>query len=183
MSVENKTNADVPGAALAAPAAPPVAPPAAPAAPAASTAPPAPPAPPQAPPPAAVPAKGDPDAIVKATEDLADAQETLSEMDKWLEGAKTERVKREQARDRAQIALDRLQPIQTNSDAIRAYLDQQKAILTARGEKQAAIAKAAADVGLTVPQYLGNFSVKRAPIDMAMARRNMRGMTRPTTGK
>lgn len=179
MSVETKTTADVTGAAPAAPAAPLAATTTAPAAPAAKGAPPAPPAPAQAPPPVSEPLKGDPDALAKAVEVFKDAQGGLEEMDKWIDEAKVERAKREQKRDAAQNALDRLQPIQTTGDAIRAYLDQQKAILTARGEKQASIKKAADEAGLTVAQYLGHFTVKRAPIDAAMARKNSRGTSRP----
>lgn len=182
MSVENKTTADAPGAAPAAPVAPPAAPPAPPVPPVASTAPPAPPAPQQAPPAVAAPVKGDPVALAEAIEDLQDAQDEVSKMDKWLAEATIERTKRMQARDNAQTLVDRLQPLQTNGDAIRAYLDQQKAILQARGEKQASIKKAADEAGLTVAQYLGHFSVKRAPIDMAFARRNARGTQRPTGG-
>lgn len=179
MSVENKTNADVPGAAPAAPAAPPALPPTAPAPPPASAAPQAPPAPPQAPPPVSEPAKGDPEALAKAAEDLQDAQEELSEMDKWLDGAKVERAKREQKRDAAQTKLNRLQPIQTNSDAIRAYLDQQKAILTARGIQKQRVAAFEKENGFK----LADLIPKRAPIDAAMARKNSRGMNRPGTGK
>ncbi len=179
MSVESKTTADVPGAAPAAPGAPPAAPPAAPKAPAPNAAPPAPPAPPQAPPPAAAPAKGDPVAIAKADEALKDAQDQLSEMDKWLEGAKVERAARLAKVETAQVKLDSLQTVQTNNDAIQAYLAQQRAILSARGEKQAAIVASAKEAGLTVAQYLSNFHVKRAPIDAAMARKTARGTQRP----
>lgn len=175
MSVEKKTTADDSGAAPAAPAAPPAVPPTAPAAKAPSTAPPAPPAPQQAPPPVTAPVQGDPDALAKAVEDLADAQERLAEMDKWFEEGKVERAKREAQRDIAQRTLDRLQPIQTNSDAIRAYLDQQKAILVARGLQKQRVAAFEKENGFKLADLLP----KRAPIDAAMARRNMRGMGRP----
>lgn len=179
MSVETKTTADVTGAAPAAPVAPLAATPTAPAPPAAKGAPPAPPAPTQAPPPVSEPLKGDPDALAKAIDALENAQERLTEMDKWLNEAKAERAKREHARDLAQNSLDRLQPIQTTGDAIRAYLDQQKAILTARGLQKQRVAAFEKENGFK----LADLMPKRAPIDAAMARKNSRGATRPGGAK
>lgn len=177
MSSEKKSNADTEasGAAPAAPSAPAAAPIAAPAAPAPSAAPPAPPAPVQAPPPAAAPAKGDPVAIAEATEVLKDAQDELSEMDKWLEGAKIERAKRLAKVETSQNALDSLQLVQTNHDAIQAYLAQQRTNLAARGEQ---IAKARAfekENGFKLADLLP----KRSPLDAAMARKTARGTGRP----
>lgn len=175
MSSEKTSDADASGAAPAAPAAPldPTgtaatgkAPKAAPQAPA---------APPQAPPPAVAPVKGDPVAIAAADEALKDAQDKLSEMDKWIEGAQAERIRRQQRVEIAQNLLDSLQTVQTNSDAIRAYLDQQKNILKARGEQKARVAAFEKDNGFKLAELLP----KRAPIDTAMARRNTRGMSRP----
>lgn len=179
MSVENKTTADVSGAAPAAPVAPPAATTTAAAPQAPKAAPQAPPAPAQAPPPVTAPVKGDPEALAKAVDDLAEAQDALAEMDKWIEGSKIERLKREQKRDAAQNILDRLQPVQTNSDAIRAYLDQQKAILTQRGAQKARVAAFEKENGFKLADLLP----KRAPIDAAMARKNSRGTTRPGGAK
>lgn len=179
--------ADVPGAAPAAPDAAVVLPVAPVAPPAANAAPPAPPAPPQAPPaplqglpPMDAPGKGDPDTIAAAKGDLQDAQAELLQMDKWLERAAVERAKLAAAVEVAQNALDKVQPIQTNHDAIQAYLAQQRALLQARGEQNRNLAEAAKAAGLSVQQYLAHLLPgKRAPIDAAMARRNTRGMSRP----
>lgn len=179
MAVENKTTADVPGAAAAAPVAPPATPPAPPVPQATKGAPRAPPAPTQAPPPVVAPVQGDPEALANALEDLADAQAQVSDMDKWLADATVERTKRMQARDEAQTLVDKLQPIQTNGDAIRAYLDTQKAILTARGVQKQRVAAFEKENGFKLADLLP----KRAPIDTAMARRNTRGMNRPGSGK
>lgn len=150
-----------------------------PAAPGASAPPPAPPAPLQAPPPAAVPAKGDPVAIAVATEDLQDAQDALGEVDKWLEGANKERAVRVAKVEAAQQKLDSLQLVQTNTDAIQAYLAQQRANLAARGEQ---IAKAAAfqkEHGFK----LSDLIPRRSKLDEAMARKTARGTGRPGGAK
>lgn len=178
MASEKTASSDASGAAPAAPAAPQAPEGAAPKAPASSAAPAAPPAPTVKPPPVAAPAKGDPDAIAQAVGELADAQEELAQMDKWLDKAKTERVKLEQVRDIKQSALDRLQPIQTNGDAIRAYLDQQKNILKLRGEQKQRVSAFEKENGFK----LADLIPKRAPIDTAMARKNSRGAGRPGSG-
>lgn len=175
MSSEKKPNADASGAAPAAPSAPPVAPAATPGAPALKAAPPAPPAPAQAPPPVAAPAKGDPVAIAKAEGELRDAQDDLSEMDKWLEGAKDERAKRLSKVETAQNALDALQTVQTNHDAIQAYLAQQRANLAARGEQIAKVKAFQEEHGFKLADLLP----KRSPLDAAMARKTARGTSRP----
>lgn len=144
-------------------------------APSAGTAPPAPPAPVVAPPPAPGPKKGDPEALHNAELAVADAQADIEEMDKWLAEANKERTRRMRVRDAAQVALDALQPIQTNGDAIQAYLAQQKRNLEARGQQ---IAKAAAfqkEHGFKLADLLP----KRSPLDSAMARKNNRGTARP----
>lgn len=173
MSSEKKPNADASGAAPAAPSVPQAPTGAAPEAP--SGAPPAPPIPVQAPPPAAAPAKGDPEAIAKATEALNDAQDELSEMDKWLEGAKMERAKRLAKVETSQNALDSLQTVQTNHDAIQAYLTQQRANLAARGEQLAKARAFEKENGFKLMDLLP----KRSPLDTAMARKTARGTSRP----
>lgn len=147
--------------------------------PAANAAPPAPPAPAVVLPPPAAPAKGDPEAIAKATEALKDAQDDLGEMDKWLDSANKERKARVARLEAAQAKLDALQPVQTNSDAIQAYLAQQRANLAIRGEQ---IAKANAfqkEHGFKLLDLLP----KRSPLDSAMARKNSRGAGRPGGAK
>lgn len=177
MSSEKKSNADTEasGAAPAAPSAPAAAPVTAPAAPSTSAAPPAPPAPAQAPPPAAAPLKGDPVAIAEADEALKDAQDNLSEMDKWMEGAKTERALRLAKVEIAQNKFDSLQTVQTNHDAIQAYLAQQRANLVARGEQLAKAAAFQKEHGFKLADLLP----KRSPLDAAMARKTARGTSRP----
>lgn len=172
---EKSDNARTSGAAPAAPSAAPAAPATVVGAPTANAAPPAPPAPVQAPPPAAKPEKGDPEAIALATEALQDAQDALGEMDKWLEGAKVERAARLAKVEAAQVALDGLQVVQTNTDAIQAYLAQQRVNLAARGEQLAKAAAFQKEHGFKLVDLLP----KRSPLDSAMARKNGRGTGRP----
>lgn len=175
MADETKITADVSGAAPGAPSAPPAPTGTAPAAPPASAAPPAPPAPTQAPPPAAAPVKGDPVAMAAAAVVLKDAQDALSEMDKWIEGATKERALRLSKVESAQNSLDSLQSIQTNSDAIQAYLAQQRANLVARGEQILRVNAFQKEHGFK----LADLFPKRSALDTAMARKNSRGTQRP----
>lgn len=167
----NRTAAAAAGVAGPAPAAP------APtvAAPTASTAPPAPPAPVVAAPPVAAPAKGDPEAIVKATEALIDAQDALSEMDKWIASAQEERKARQAKADAAQIALDAVQIVQSNGDAIQAYLLQQRTNLGERAKQIAAATAFQKEHGFK----LADLIPKRAKIDQVMARGSGYGNRRP----
>lgn len=160
--------------------------PAAPAAPAAtvgapgaSTAPPPPPAPVVAPPPVAAPAKGDPVAIAMAQDKLVDAQDALGEMDKWIAGAQEERKVRLGKVEAAQQALDAVQLVQTNGDAIQAYLTQQRANLVERGKQIAAATAFQKEHGFK----LADLIPKRAKIDQVMARSTGYGNRRPGGAK
>lgn len=163
--------AAAPGAAPAAPAAtPPVA--TAPTAPAAPT---APPAPAKAAAPVLRPAKGDPAAIAEATATLKAAQDKLSEIDKYLAEGKKAREDQVRVVEASQSALDAVQPIQTNTDAIQAYLARQRATLAERGEQIAAATKFQREHGFR----LADLIPKRAKIDQVMARRSGYGNSRP----
>lgn len=140
-----------------------------------NAAPAAPPAPVVAPPPVAAPAKGDPEAIAKAQEALLDAQDALSEMDKWIASAQEERKVRLAKADAAQQAFDAVQVVQTNGDAIQAYLARQRENLTQRGQQIAAANAFQKEHGFK----LADLIPKRAKIDQVMARSSGYGNRRP----
>lgn len=152
--------------------------PAAKVAPVANAAPPAPPPPVIAPPPVPAPAKGDPEAIAKAEEALSDAQEGLAQMDKWIASAQEERKVRVAKVDAAQQALDAVQLVQTNGDAIQAYLLQQRNNLAKRGEQIAAATAFQKEHGFK----LADLIPKRAKIDQVMVRPSGYGNRRPPPG-
>ena len=152
--------------------------PAAPTPPAAGAPPAAPPAP-VAPPPVAAPKKGDPDAIKEAQEALSDANDNVAEMDQWISKAQEERKARVNRAEAAQRALDAVQPVQTNGDAIQAYLAQQRANLAARGAAFARAAAFRAEHGF----HLADLLPQRAKVDSVRARRTGYGNVRPPGSK
>lgn len=115
------------------------------------------------------------DKLDEARYELELAQRQLVETDKYLAEGNASRKKLLVKIDALSAEVDKLSPADTNTDAIQSYLASQRAILTARGEQHAKVRAFEKEHGFKLAQLLP----KRAPLDMAMARKNGRGGNRP----
>lgn len=114
-------------------------------------------------------------AELDAAQDAYDAAEgNLSEIDKYLNEGKAARVKAEAARDAALKKLEALLPKETQTDAVMGYLESQRKLREQRGAQLTAVAQFQKEHGIK----LADIIPKRAPLDVAMARRNTRGTGR-----
>lgn len=141
----------------------------------------APPAPPAPPAPAVVPlvAAPTPEAFQAAEVALQTEKDKLAEIDKYLADGTKARTAQSKAVDVAQALVDKLQPVKSNSDAIQAYLAQQRENLAKRHAENQTVKGIAAELGTSVRALGKLFGSKRSPLDQAMARKNNRGTARP----
>lgn len=144
--------------------------------PAANAAPAAPPAPKAAPtPPPVLTADEKAQALVAVETELKDAQADLAEIDKYLSDGNKARAKQSAKVDALLKQVEKLQPVASNSDAIQAYLAQQRTNLAARGVQIQKAAQWQSETGVK----LSDLIPQRSKIDAAMARKTGHGLGRP----
>jgi hypothetical protein len=81
--------------------------------------------------------------------------------------------------DRLQAIYDKLAPSDTNTDAVQAYLAQQRALLEQRAEQMRKVQGFENAMGVR----LADLIPRRSPLDAALSRKNSRGQGRPGVKK
>lgn len=117
--------------------------------------------------------QGDPAELLR--EEIAHARANLEQGYQYRAKVDAELKKAQDHLAGLEAQLEKLQPKETNAQAIQKYLATQRQLLAQRSEKAIAWKQAGIDLKNIIPQP--------APIDAAMRRKNTRGGSRPVRGR
>lgn len=120
--------------------------------------------------------------VVNNTALLMQKSEQLTGIEKELEELNRARVDinariraLQSTADDLRIQIEKLTPANSNQQAIQAYLQSRREALNARAEQISKVRQFESELGVR----LSDLAPKRAPIDVAMARRTGHGLNRP----